>query len=91
MKRELPCECCGKQVQLSKARLRELAEARRQPLCKQCRRYISPVTARMPEVEKVPSLTSLVLRKKVRKNAKRSKALASFPLGRCCVRGEVDE
>jgi len=81
--RNSACECCGKEVVVSEERLLNLARAGQETFCGQCRRYIRSAAARDPEAEAPPELTSLLLCRKQRKNAKRRKALASMPLGRC--------
>ena len=83
MKRSLPCDCCGIEVELSRSRLRQLAKESRRPLCEQCRRYVSTGTARRSEPIGETRDVSLVLAAKQGRNSKKSTALASQPLRRC--------
>lgn len=89
-KRALPCECCGIEVVVSRERLRRLARSGRRPLCEQCRRYVSPGTARMSQPVGETEDAALRLREKRRGSQPAVQPLASMPLGRCGTTGYRD-
>ena len=87
LKRLLPCEVCGIEVEVSRTRLRELVRTRRSPLCEQCRKYVMPGTARMSQPLGETRDAGLRLRKKTGRGAKTKRGLASYPLRRCATTG----
>lgn len=80
----LKCESCGFDVAIaSQERFLDLLSENRLPLCEQCRRYVSPGTARVPEVSDSASLTQLGLVDDIGSSTGKRKPLASLRLGRC--------
>ena len=82
MKLSLPCECCAVDVRLGRERFLRLVRADQKPLCEQCRRYVSPGTARKSQPVGETRDMSLGLTAKQGKGAKRVRPLASMPLKR---------
>lgn len=90
MKRELPCEICGKPVQIQKDRFLAMVKANHQLHCEQCRRFVRPGVARVSQLPSEQEVPKLGLARKCRRGAKRKGALASMPLARCGDRGYGD-
>jgi len=83
MERSLPCACCSIEVKLSRKRLRDLARKKRNPLCEQCRRFVSPATARVSQPLGETRDISMAVARKQGPNAKQVRPLASMPVKRC--------
>lgn len=86
--RSLECECCGQEVEIrGRQRYLDMVESGRRPLCEQCRRYVSTVTARVPESPGMMDVMTVVARRKIRLGAKRPRVLANLPIGRVNAAG----
>jgi len=86
--RTIACVVCGVQVHIAnRQRFLRLIREQEPVRCEQCRRYISPVSARMPEAAAANTVMTTALRRKRGTGAKRKGVLASQPLGRCEPRG----
>ena len=83
MRRE-PCEVCGKDVTIaSRHRYLQIVHDRITVRCEQCRRYVSPGTARVTQMPSEYVLLAIEVRRKIGRGAKRTGVLESCPLGRC--------
>jgi len=83
-RRNRPCEVCGRDVAIrSRRRFLQLVRDDQPVRCEQCRRYVSPGTARVSQLPSEHVLPAMGLRAKLRRNAKRRGVLESCPLGRC--------
>lgn len=83
MKRTLPCEVCAIEVELSSARLRRVVQERLRVRCEQCRRYVSPGTARVSQPLGETQDASMCLAMKQGPTAKVKRGIASLPVKRC--------
>lgn len=83
IRRELPCEVCGKSVRLSRKRFLQMVKSDQLPICEQCRRFVRPGTARVSELPSEQEFPKLGLARKVGRGANRQGALASMSLARC--------
>ena len=86
-KRQLPCECCGQGVVIrDRTRFLQLVRSRLQPLCEQCRRYVSPGIVRETQPGGTADDWDLQLVAKRGVSAKRTGPLASRRLKRVGIR-----
>lgn len=80
----LPCNCCEKEVRISnRERFLEMVRTDQRPFCEQCRRYVSPGTARVSKIageQEFPALCLTALRSR---NGDRLPPLAGMKLKRC--------
>lgn len=87
MRRELPCELCGKSVVIaSRHKFLHIVRDGLTVRCEQCRRYVLPGTARVSQLPSEHVIPAMGLRMKHGRTAKRKEVLESCPLGRCGVR-----
>lgn len=96
MARTWPCEVCDHPVKLTAKRYREVALFLHTVRCEQCRRFVSPGSARVSQLPSEQVVPSLGLAAKQGKRAKIKRGLASLPLKRlgataCEAGGAVGE
>jgi hypothetical protein len=83
MKRTRPCEICGIEMELSRERFLYVVPRNLPVFCEQCRRYVTPGTARMSQPIAESGDVATRLRRKTGRGAKTKRGLASWPLKRC--------
>lgn len=83
MKRLRACEICGKEVELSRERFLWVVQHDVPVFCEQCKRYVSPGTARTSQPIGESGDITTRLQRKTGKGAKTKRGLASWPLMRC--------